>query len=133
MAKEPFETDLGRAVGTTLTISGCVFWGVFFLQDVLSAFAAALVSVVVLGLVFWSDYSTRKKATEALLRGQEAEDQILADLIEKAHAQYQNALLSGDKPLALKMGREYYALRRENGELTSADEQAIANDLLAMK
>jgi hypothetical protein len=45
---------------------------------------------------------------------------------------YDQALASGDKRLALKYGRQYYASLREDGRLTTYDEQAIQNDLLSM-
>jgi hypothetical protein len=43
---------------------------------------------------------------------------------------YYQALVAKDKPAALEAGRDYYGFKR-GGELTIADEQAIANDLLA--
>ena len=45
---------------------------------------------------------------------------------------YDQALTSGDKRLALKYRRQYYASLREDGRLTTYDEQAIQNDLLSM-
>ncbi|RYZ51273.1 MAG: hypothetical protein EOP49_12115 [Sphingobacteriales bacterium] len=45
---------------------------------------------------------------------------------------YENALKSGDKQNALQVGRRYYSSMR-GGELSIYDEQAIANDLSAMK
>ena len=45
---------------------------------------------------------------------------------------YDQALASGDKRLALKYGRQYYASLREDGRLTTYDEQAIQNDLLSI-
>jgi hypothetical protein len=45
---------------------------------------------------------------------------------------YDQALASGNKRLALKYGRQYYASLREDGRLTTYDEQAIQNDLLSM-
>jgi hypothetical protein len=41
---------------------------------------------------------------------------------------YEQAILDGDKRLALRLGREYYSKLR-NGALSLYDEQAIANDL----
>lgn len=46
---------------------------------------------------------------------------------------YQTAIASGNKQRALNAGRAYYAARRGTGRLTIYDEQAIANDLSAMK
>ena len=45
---------------------------------------------------------------------------------------YDIAIRSGDKELALKLGREYYSTLR-GGKLSIYDEQAIANDLSTMK
>lgn len=45
---------------------------------------------------------------------------------------YQSALRGGDKEKALKAGRDYYGAMR-GGILTIYDEQAITNDLAAMK
>lgn len=47
--------------------------------------------------------------------------------------QYDNALRSGNKKAALDAGRNYYSKLRNNGKLTIYDEQAITNDLTAMK
>jgi hypothetical protein len=56
--------------------------------------------------------------------------------IKKQHAalykQYQQALKSGDKQAALQAGRRYYSAVR-GGRLTIYDEQALTNDLAAMK
>lgn len=52
--------------------------------------------------------------------------------IDNAKDLYDQALASGDKRLALKYGRQYYASLREDGRLTTYDEQAIQNDLLSM-
>lgn len=45
---------------------------------------------------------------------------------------YDQALDSGNRRLALKYGRQYYASLREDGRLTTYDEQAIQNDLLSI-
>jgi len=47
-------------------------------------------------------------------------------------ADYQAALKSGDKKLALQKGRLYYQNLRGNGRLTIYDEQAITNDISTM-
>lgn len=46
--------------------------------------------------------------------------------------QYQQALKAGDKQKALNAGRTYYAAVR-GGKLSIYDEQALNNDLQAMK
>ena len=45
---------------------------------------------------------------------------------------YDQALDSGNRRLALKYGREYYASLREDGRLTTYGEQSIQNDLLSI-
>lgn len=45
---------------------------------------------------------------------------------------YDQALDSGNRRLALKYGREYYALTREDGNSTTYDEQSIQNDILSI-
>lgn len=61
------------------------------------------------------------------------------DIIEKekniklAKEAYDKALQSSDKADALKKGRLYYSWIRDNNTLTIYDEQAITNDLSAMK
>ena len=62
---------------------------------------------------------------------------LMSDVLEQkktddAKDLYDQALASGDKRLALKYGRQYYASLREDGRLTTYDEQAIQNDLLSM-
>jgi hypothetical protein len=42
---------------------------------------------------------------------------------------YDQAILDGNKRLALQLGREYYSRSRRSGVLTVYDELAIANDL----
>lgn len=46
---------------------------------------------------------------------------------------YDDALRGTDKRVALETGRAYYSALREDGKLTIYDEQAITNDLSAMK
>lgn len=46
--------------------------------------------------------------------------------------EYDQAIKSGDRELALKLGRDYYATLR-GGKLSIYDEQAIANDLSTIK
>lgn len=46
---------------------------------------------------------------------------------------YDNALKGTDKRVALETGRAYYSALRGDGKLTIYDEQAITNDLSAMK
>ena len=53
-------------------------------------------------------------------------------VIESYKNSYENALKSGDKSAALIAGRKYYSMLR-GGVLSTYDEQAIANDLSAMK
>jgi hypothetical protein len=48
-------------------------------------------------------------------------------------AAYKESLSGTDKQDALQRGRAYYAYLRGNGQLTIYDEQALANDLAAMK
>lgn len=62
---------------------------------------------------------------------------IVSDIRNKKELQtlkteYQIALRSGDKQAALIAGRNYYSALRK-GKLTIYDEQAISNDLAAMK
>lgn len=52
--------------------------------------------------------------------------------IAKLKQQYDKALRSGNKKAALDAGRSFYSKIR-NGKLTIYDEQAITNDLTAMK
>ena len=52
--------------------------------------------------------------------------------LEKLKTEYDLALKSGDKQNALIAGRNYYSKLRK-GKLTLYDEQAISNDLAAMK
>ena len=54
------------------------------------------------------------------------------EFLRKLKNDYDTALRSGDKAKALELGRNYYRYKR-NHELTIYDEQAIANDLSAMK
>jgi hypothetical protein len=46
---------------------------------------------------------------------------------------YDAAIKSGDKQEALVCGRKYYAALRDGKRLTIYDEQAISNDLAAVK
>jgi hypothetical protein len=46
---------------------------------------------------------------------------------------YDAAIKIGDKQEALACGRKYYAALRDGKRLTIYDEQAISNDLAAMK
>jgi hypothetical protein len=52
--------------------------------------------------------------------------------IKESKTIYEKALKSGNKEEALKAGRIYYE-RLRGGRLTIYDEQAITNDLSAMK
>lgn len=45
---------------------------------------------------------------------------------------YDKAIIDGDKTLALKLGREYYSIKR-GGILSIYDKQAITNDLSTIK
>jgi hypothetical protein len=51
---------------------------------------------------------------------------------ETLRQQYLQTIKAGDKPAALQAGRNYYSSLR-GGRLTIYDEQALANDLAAMK
>jgi hypothetical protein len=71
-------------------------------------------------------------------RRQKREEEFLKKKIEVEISQeeeleklYDQALDSGNKRLALKYGRLYYAFLRD-GQLTTYDEQAIQNDLLSI-
>jgi len=46
--------------------------------------------------------------------------------------EYGEALKANDKGKALRLGREYYGLLRDDGRITIYDEQAITNDLNSM-
>ena len=59
-------------------------------------------------------------------------DRLKQQEIDDTKALYDQALASGDKRLALKYGRQYYGSLREDGRLTTYDEQAIQNDLLSI-
>jgi hypothetical protein len=61
--------------------------------------------------------------------GNNAKSKEIANLKKK----YDDALRSGNKKAALDAGRNYYSKLRNNGKLTIYDEQAITNDLTAMK
>lgn len=52
---------------------------------------------------------------------------------QKLLSEYKEALAGSNKQNALQRGRAYYAYVRDNGQLTIYDEQALANDLAAMK
>jgi len=73
----------------------------------------AIVVILLVALYIWNN---NKRSLQA---------NILWDL-------YQKALRSGEKQHALQAGRRYYSHLR-GGRLTIYDEQAINNDLLAMK
>ena len=45
---------------------------------------------------------------------------------------YETALKATDKGKALRLGREYYGSLREDGRVTTYDEQAITNDINSM-
>ena len=45
---------------------------------------------------------------------------------------YDDAIRSGNRGMALQAGRKYYSAIRQNGKLTIYDEQAITNDLSTM-
>ena len=53
--------------------------------------------------------------------------------LKRLKENYDNALEGTDKRAALAAGRAYYSALREDGKLTIYDEQAITNDLGAMK
>lgn len=50
----------------------------------------------------------------------------------EVYENYQKAIKGGDRREALRLGRDYYRLLREDGVLTLYDEQSIANDLSSM-
>ena len=52
--------------------------------------------------------------------------------LEKIKTDYYDALKGSDKSEALRLGREYYGSLREDGAVTTYDEQAINNDLNSM-
>ncbi|MBO0947358.1 hypothetical protein [Fibrella forsythiae] len=86
-----------------------------------------LCAIVVVGAFFvWMTEHEKKKA--------EAEKVNQAHKIfgEQLESTYRLALLSNDKSKALEAGRAYYGHLR-GGSLTIYDEQALSNDLSAMK
>lgn len=75
-----------------------------------------VIALLVIGVAYeaWSKASRNRKINKAF---------------EEVRIAYEDALQSGDKALALRKGREYYAFHREGGVSTIYDEQAIQNDL----
>ena len=73
-------------------------------------------------------FSMCRIANEQANKEQENEEKYKKEIKEA----YENALKNKNKSLALKLGRAYYASLREDGRLTTYDEQAIQNDLLSM-
>ncbi len=53
----------------------------------------------------------------------------LNEEVQEIEIRYKNALKGTDKAEALRLGRIYYASLRDDGKVTTYDEQAIANDL----
>jgi len=84
---------------------------------------------VILGAVliyFISRNQTKKKEAETKRKKTEFEQKR-----NELKEQYETALQSGDKKVALAKGRDYFSFLR-NGQLTIYDEQALTNDLTAM-
>ena len=52
---------------------------------------------------------------------------------QKLLKEYEAAIKSGDKKLALQIGRMYYLSKSGKSKLTILDEQSIANDLSIIK
>lgn len=79
-------------------------------------FFIAVLAIIAIAFIFYFINKHNKKMIQAYAIKQE----------------YNKALASKNKPLALKLGREYYGMLRYNGILTIYDEQAIANDLASI-
>ena len=73
-----------------------------------------LIAIGVIALLIWANISKSNK---------------LKELKEN----YDNALRGTDRKTALDAGRAYYSALRKDSKLTIYDEQAIINDLSAMK
>lgn len=84
-----------------------------------SLFVAIVVIVILVSLFYKNDDNYEKE---------EKEKEVLARLKRR----YQTALKEGNKELALKAGRDYYAYLRNSRTLSTADEQAIAKELANM-
>lgn len=59
-------------------------------------------------------------------------DQKEKETIAILQNRYRQALKAGDRQLALKYGRDYYAYLRNSRQLSEEDEKAIAEDLKRM-
>lgn len=86
----------------------------FFDQKTILVLIGLIVSVIALYYLITLSNRQRKKQVSAL------------------YQQYQQAIKGGDRQAALQAGRRYYSACR-GGRLTIYDEQAITNDLAAMK
>lgn len=83
-----------------------------------------MVIAAILGILIVIFKNAADKAEEA---------KRLKDKQERLRIKYQEALRGTDKHEALAAGRSYHAALRTDGKLTIYDEQAITNDLSAMK
>lgn len=84
-----------------------------------SLFIAIVVIIILVSLFYKNDGNYEKE---------EKEKQVLA----KLKARYQAALKERNREQALKFGRDYYSYLRNTRTLSTADEQALANDLARM-
>lgn len=85
-----------------------------------------LITIVLFVSVIYAFFSYRKVTLKL------ESDALIAKQKVEIAAKYRDALNSGNKSDALSLGRQYYASLRDDGVLTIYDEQALANDLLAM-
>ena len=90
---------------------------------------------VIIGIIGFCGFVWLKVVTDRAIIWSDLSE-LEKNIINKEKAlkkAYDDALKSGDKALALEKGRAYYASKRESGKLTIYDEQAIQNDLSAMR
>ena len=133
--------DRGNIIRLSFTIKTAVlgiaviFCSWFFLD---LPFSVAVAFATILGLHLLEEEKhrrNRRKQIEKEKRRQEKEEKEERRRKKKAgeiKKLYDQALDSGNRRLALKYGREYYASTREDGDLTIYDEQCIQNDLLSI-
>ncbi|ARK13455.1 hypothetical protein A6C57_25675 [Fibrella sp. ES10-3-2-2] len=89
----------------------------------------AIILFAIVGVLFF--LAIIRKSDKNYQDEQDKELEFKSTLLQLDQA-YSQALASGDKSNALVAGRAYYAWIRQ-GNLTIYDEQALSNDLMAMK